>query len=166
MAQGLEAERSTENAECRVQVLPVSHTESLHQVLAFEFSLDIACSWGSIWNEQTALDNPRRQTTPSLPIPKQNSFQQYFSCRAIKMVPDFNVPFQFPTMNGISTLEWDGSRKLKHNPQFCLRPYTDLLSVVGFTFQECILINNKYTKDNKIVSSLQNSAAFLGKALK
>lgn len=48
MAQGLEAERLTENAECRVQVLPVSHTESLHQVLAFEFSLDIACSWGSI----------------------------------------------------------------------------------------------------------------------
>lgn len=48
MAQGLEAARLTENAECRVQVLPVSHRETLHPVLAFESTLDMACSWGSI----------------------------------------------------------------------------------------------------------------------
>lgn len=63
------------------------------------------------------------------------------------------------------TVEREGSRKLKHNPQFCLRPYTDLFSVVSFTFQEGILINNKYIKDNKILHLLQNLEAFLGNVM-
>lgn len=157
LARDLEAARSTENPECRVQGTAFFQTQSpCAGYFAFEFTLDI--KWGSIWNKHTALNTPSTQTAPPpSPMP-----MLYFLHGVVKSIQDNRRgPFQFLAINSIPTMERNGSKNYSITPQFWLRPCTDLLSTVSFALQQSVLINNKYIKDNKnILFSPQLWVAF------